>query len=349
MSMPLFHSNALMAGWGPALMAGAAVALPSAGRFSASGFLPDVRRHGATYFNYVGKPLSYILATPEQPDDADNPLVRVFGNEGRPTTSPASASASASRSSTATGPPRAAPRCSAPPTRHRAPWGGPRRERWWSTPTPARSAHRPASTTRGRLLNAEEAIGELVSSRWRRASRATGATTRPSGPACATGGTGPATSPIATKPASSTSPGATTTGCASTARTSRRRPWRGSSNATPTSCWPRSTPCPTPSWATRSWRRVQLRPGVDALDADGFAAFLAAQGDLGTKWAPRFVRVCPSCPSPPRPRCSCARCGPSGGTAPTPCGGSATRAVPYEVLSPEDAAALEETVGDRPL
>ena len=25
------------------------------------------------------------------------------------------------------------------------------------------------------------------------------------------------------------------------------------------------------------------------------------------------------------------------------------RAVPYEVLSPEDAAALEETVGDRPL
>jgi fatty-acyl-CoA synthase len=80
--MPLFHSNALMAGWGPALAAGATVALPSAGRFSASGFLPDVRRFGATYFNYVGKPLAYILATPEQPDDADNPLVRAFGNEG---------------------------------------------------------------------------------------------------------------------------------------------------------------------------------------------------------------------------------------------------------------------------
>ena len=41
-----------------------------------------MRRHGVTYFNYVGKPLSYILATPERPDDADNPLVRVFGNEG---------------------------------------------------------------------------------------------------------------------------------------------------------------------------------------------------------------------------------------------------------------------------
>ena len=82
LSMPLFHSNALMAGWGPALMAGAAFALPTSGRFSASGFLPDVRAAGATYFNYVGKPLAYILATPERSDDADNPLRRAFGNEG---------------------------------------------------------------------------------------------------------------------------------------------------------------------------------------------------------------------------------------------------------------------------
>jgi fatty-acyl-CoA synthase len=78
-SMPLFHSNAVMAGWAPALAAGAAVAL--ARRFSASGFLPDVRRHGATYANYVGKPLTYVLSTPEHPDDADNPLRLVFGNE----------------------------------------------------------------------------------------------------------------------------------------------------------------------------------------------------------------------------------------------------------------------------
>jgi fatty-acyl-CoA synthase len=81
-SMPLFHSNALMAGLSPATAAGATIALPTGGRFSASGFLTDVRRHGVTYFNYVGKPLSYILATPEQPDDAENSLVRVFGNEG---------------------------------------------------------------------------------------------------------------------------------------------------------------------------------------------------------------------------------------------------------------------------
>jgi fatty-acyl-CoA synthase len=78
LSMPLFHSNALMAGWGVAVATGAAMA-PA--KFSASRFLDDVRRYRATYMNYVGKPLAYILATPEQPDDADNPLRVAFGNE----------------------------------------------------------------------------------------------------------------------------------------------------------------------------------------------------------------------------------------------------------------------------
>ena len=63
---------------GGALAAGAAM-VPA--RFSASGFLEDVRRYGATYMNYVGKPLAYVLATPERPDDADNPLRVAFGNE----------------------------------------------------------------------------------------------------------------------------------------------------------------------------------------------------------------------------------------------------------------------------
>ncbi len=79
LAMPLFHSNAVMAGWGPALAAGTTVAL--APRFSASGFLQDVRRYGATYATYVGKPLAYVMATPAHPDDADNPLRLVFGNE----------------------------------------------------------------------------------------------------------------------------------------------------------------------------------------------------------------------------------------------------------------------------
>ena len=79
-SMPLFHSNALFTAWAPSVASGATVALRR--KFSASEFLADVRRYGATYFNYVGKPLTYILATPERPDDGDNPLRRGFGNEG---------------------------------------------------------------------------------------------------------------------------------------------------------------------------------------------------------------------------------------------------------------------------
>jgi fatty-acyl-CoA synthase len=78
LSMPLFHSNALLAGWSVAVGAGAAM-VPAT--FSASGLLPDLRRYEATFMNYVGKPLAYVLATPEQPDDDDNPLRVAFGNE----------------------------------------------------------------------------------------------------------------------------------------------------------------------------------------------------------------------------------------------------------------------------
>jgi fatty-acyl-CoA synthase len=80
--MPLFHSNAMVAGYSAPLAVGATTVLRR--RFSASGFLPDVRRYGVTWFNYVGKPLTYILATPEQPGDADNTLRAAFGNEAAP-------------------------------------------------------------------------------------------------------------------------------------------------------------------------------------------------------------------------------------------------------------------------
>ena len=78
--MPLFHSNALFTAWAPSLVFGSTIALRR--KFSASEFLSDVRAFDATYFNYVGKPLTYILATPEQSNDRDNPLRRGFGNEG---------------------------------------------------------------------------------------------------------------------------------------------------------------------------------------------------------------------------------------------------------------------------
>ncbi|TDT98628.1 fatty-acyl-CoA synthase [Streptomyces sp. 846.5] len=77
--MPLFHGNATMALWAPMLLAGGTVALRPV--FSASRFLEDVRRHRAGYFTYVGRAISYVLATEERPDDADSPLRLGFGTE----------------------------------------------------------------------------------------------------------------------------------------------------------------------------------------------------------------------------------------------------------------------------
>lgn len=78
-AMPLFHGNALMSAFGPCLANGAAFALRR--RFSASGFLPDIRRYGATFFNYVGRSLAYVLAQPERPDESENRLRFGFGTE----------------------------------------------------------------------------------------------------------------------------------------------------------------------------------------------------------------------------------------------------------------------------
>ncbi|MEW2081407.1 AMP-binding protein [Streptomyces sp. NPDC005283] len=77
--MPLFHGNAVIANWAPALVGGAAVALRR--RFSASGFLDDVRTCRATYFTYVGRAVQYLLATPEQDDDREHGLRLGFGTE----------------------------------------------------------------------------------------------------------------------------------------------------------------------------------------------------------------------------------------------------------------------------
>ncbi len=78
-SMPMFHGNALLTCVGPAVASGATLVLRR--RFSASGFMPDVRRFQVTYFNYVGRALTYILSTPPAPDDAENTLRFAMGTD----------------------------------------------------------------------------------------------------------------------------------------------------------------------------------------------------------------------------------------------------------------------------
>ncbi|MFF5987477.1 AMP-binding protein [Prauserella flavalba] len=74
-AMPMFHSNAIMAGWAVGLAAGATIALRR--RFSASGFLPDVRRFGCRVVDAFGSTEGGVgfARTPDTPP----------GSLGRPT------------------------------------------------------------------------------------------------------------------------------------------------------------------------------------------------------------------------------------------------------------------------
>jgi fatty-acyl-CoA synthase len=347
LSMPLFHSNALMAGWGPALMAGSTVALPSGGRFSASGFLPDVRSSGATYFNYVGKPLAYILATPEQPDDADNPLVRAFGNEGSAddvtrfaerfgvavTDSYGSTEGGATVARTPDTPPGAL---------GRAPEGT-------VVLDPATGEECPLARfdPQGRLLNAEEAIGELVSK---------------------AGGAG--------------FEGYWRNDDAERARLREGWYWTGDLAyrddagffyfAGRDHDWLRvdgenfaSAPVerilqrhpdvvlaavyavPDPVVGDQVMAAVQLRPGVAAIDPADLAQFLEAQGDLGTKWAPRFVRVCASLPMTMTNKVLKRALRAERWNCADPVMWQAEKGGAYSLLTDDEAATLEASVGHR--
>jgi len=76
-ALPLFHGNAQVLSFMPALMSGARTVL--AERFSASKFWDDVRRYGCTEFNYIGSIVPILCKADPKPDDADNPLQKMFG------------------------------------------------------------------------------------------------------------------------------------------------------------------------------------------------------------------------------------------------------------------------------
>lgn len=81
-ALPLYHSNAMFAGWGAALTTGAGLALRR--KFSASKFWTDIRHFQATSFIYIGELLRYLLNQPEQPDDREHAVRIITGNGLRP-------------------------------------------------------------------------------------------------------------------------------------------------------------------------------------------------------------------------------------------------------------------------
>jgi fatty-acyl-CoA synthase len=347
-AMPLFHSNALMAGWSPALAAGATVALPTGGRFSASGFLPDVRRHHVTYFNYVGKPLSYILATAPRPDDTDNTLRRVFGNEGAEDDVARFAERFGCRVVDSYGSTEGGATVQrTPDTPHgalgRAPEGT-------MVVDPETGEECPVARfdAEGRLTNAEEAVGELVS-----ASGAAGFE------------------------------GYWDNEEAEEARLRNGWYWTGDLAyrdekgffyfAGRSDDWLRvdgenfaAAPVarvlarhpdvvvaavyavPDPVSGDQVMAAIELRPGA-AFDPEGFAAFLAAQTDMGTKWVPRFVRVSSSLPKTATSKLLTRALRLDSWHGPDPVYWSPDRAprLSYRLLQPADVARLDEVVAGR--
>lgn len=81
-ALPLYHTNALFAGWSAALATGASIALRR--KFSASSFWSDIRTTGATAFLYIGEMCRYLLNQPPDPKDGEHGIRVATGNGLRP-------------------------------------------------------------------------------------------------------------------------------------------------------------------------------------------------------------------------------------------------------------------------
>jgi fatty-acyl-CoA synthase len=289
-AMPLYHGNALNANLFYALRSGATIALRR--RFSASGFLPDARRYGVTFFNTVGRALNHILSTPETADDRNHSIKYVLG----PETAPADVRAFRKRF----GPPVIEGYGSSEnaiilipdPALPKGSLGRPLAgiDVVILDPVTAEEKPRARYDEHGKLLNAGEAIGELVSRN--AASRFEGYYNNPE---------------------------------ADAERTRNGWYWSGDLGyrdeadvfwfAGRNADWIRVD---GENFAAAPIERILARfPGADgvavyavpdsrtgdqvmvamemlagaAFDPDAFATFLTEQRDLGTKWAPRYVRI----------------------------------------------------------
>jgi len=294
-AMPLFHGNSLLANLFPAMATGATVVLRR--RFSASAFVPDVRAHGCTFFNCVGRALSYVVAVPESPDDAGTTLKWVLAPESSPRDArqfrrrfgvPVIEGYGSSENAVIIQPGLGMPRGSL---------GKPSEGLDVAIIDPATSIECPPAQfdEDGRILNAEEAIGEIVG-----------------------------------RNSVGMFEGYYKNPAAEAERTRGGWYWSGDLGyrdadgwfwfAGRTADWLRvdgenfaAAPIeriigrfvgvdgvavyavPDPATGDQVMASVQMEAGA-SFDPVAFDAFLAAQRDLGTKWAPRFVRVVGSLP-----------------------------------------------------
>lgn len=294
-AMPLFHGNAVMSLWAPALAAGATIAL--AGRFSASRFVDEVRRHRATRFTYVGKALSYVLDTPPRPDDADNLLRVGFGTEASAAERQRFEARFGCKLVEGYGSSEGGIAINVVPGTPPGSLGRPDRgDVAVVDPVTGQECPPARFDGHGRMVNAGQAIGELVD--------------RAGAPGFE---------------------GYYGDDAAAAARTRNGWYWSGDLGYRDEAGWfyfagrggdwlrvdsenfaagpveqvltdhPDVAACavypvPDVGGGDQVMAALVLRPGAD-FDPDGFAAYLTGRPDLGTKWAPRFVRVVDAIPT----------------------------------------------------
>lgn len=77
-SIPFYHSNALLIAWSSAAVSGAAMAIRR--KFSVSEFWEDCIRFNATAFIYIGDILRYLYNAPESELDHQHGIQKIIGN-----------------------------------------------------------------------------------------------------------------------------------------------------------------------------------------------------------------------------------------------------------------------------
>jgi fatty-acyl-CoA synthase len=286
--MPLFHGNSLLANLFPAAATGAAVALRR--RFSASEFLPDVRRYGCTFFNCVGRALSYIVAVPPSPDEQGTTLKWVLGPEsaqrdirefrrryGVPVIEGYGSSENAVVLQPGPGMPRGALGVPAPGS-----------DVAIIDPVTGAECPRASLDADGRLLNAEAAIGEIVG---RNTSKLfEGYYKNEEAEAERIRGGWYWSGDLGYRDADGWFwfAGRTTDWLRVDGENFATAPVERILARFPGVAGVAVYPVPDPVMADQVMAAVEL---TGSFDPEAFGAFLASQKDLGTKWAPRFVRI----------------------------------------------------------
>jgi len=340
-AMPLFHGNALLANLFPALVKGASVVLRP--RFSASAFLADVRRHNCTYFNYVGRALSYILATPESADDRDNRLKWGLGSEASPrdiaefrrrfgcfvVEGYGSSENAVVIQPTPDMPPEAL--------------GRPKEGLDVAVIDPATGKECPPAQfgPDRRLLNPAEAIGEIVGRNG--LSSFEGYYNNPEAEAERTRAGWYWTGDLGYRDAGGIFyfAGRTADWLRVDGENFAAGPVERILGRFPGVAAVVVYAVPDPRTADQVMAAVEMDAGVE-FDADAFASFLAAQPDLGTKWSPRFVRLVESLPLTATRKIDRKPLRSAGWVTSDPVWWRPSRDEPYRRLTDDDAAALHE-------